>query len=351
MTMPSPLQRTTSVCVEIYVDLMSRKDKRGWRVPVALEALAPSDPYDAVPILAECSLGGSDLVERGERTVFLELDGQILRPFHEPYRDVKKCLERLPETARHLPYFRRHNVDHGFLTDRLHAIDGMSVRIHPHVAYVPLDGPVEFEGGDEVDPGPMAAAVEQVRRLAASSLLRRSSGWFVSSVLPYWSVYEYNGRKAVVLTDRGLSTIGGTFAVDRLPAALAHGERLHGPGFATVGTVHSLAVERMPQASTDIVDLASRMGTATARLLASHVSALCSENVLSWHEASNVRELIASEGPAAAYRVLAGCERLMNDHLWCKTLRHEHGWRSERLRIRNELEAAQVARPNAPGMP
>lgn len=350
MTMPgSPLQ-TTSVCVEYHVDLRSRTDKRGWRIPLAVEALAPCDPTDAVPILAECNLGGSDFSTDEERTVYLDYGGRVLRSFADPYGHLEAARGKLPVAARHLPYFRRHNVDHGYIPDRHHAIDGMPIRSHPHVVHVPLDGAPSLDDG-EFDTRPVQAAVMEARRLTASSLLLRRSGWFTSSALPKWMVYEYNGRKGMLLAERALATIGGTFAIDRLEAAVAHGERLHGPGFQIVGAVRSLAAERIPQGAADIVDLACRLAAVASRQLAPHLGELHPENVRSWHEAHNVRELVALEGAAAAYRVLAGCERLMSDHLWSKTQRHEHGWRSERMRVRNELEAGLDVCPQAPGMP
>jgi hypothetical protein len=350
MTRPgSPLQ-TTSVCVEFHVDLLSRNDKRGWRVPLAVEALAPCDPTDAVPVLADCNLAGSDFTAAEERTVYLDHGGRVLRSFADPYGHLEAARQKLPGPARRFPYFRRNNVDHEYIPDRHHAIDGMPIRMHPTVVHVPLDGAPSLADG-ELDTGPLQAAVEEARRLTASSLLLRSTGWFTSSALPKWMVYEYNGRKGVLLAERAMATIGGSFAIDRLEAAVAHGERLHGPGFQIVGAVRSLAVDRIPQASTDIVDLACRLAAVTSRHLAPHLGDLDPEKVRTWHEAHNVRELVATEGAAAAYRILAGCERLMSDHLWSKTQRHEHGWRSERMRVRNELEAALDARPQAPGMP
>ena len=350
MTRPGHPLQTTSVCVEFHVDLQSRTDKRGWRVSMAVEALAPCDPNDVVPVLAECNLAGSDFTPAAERSVYLDQVGRVLKSLADPYGHLEAAREKLPEAARRFPYFRRHNIDHEHIPDRHHAIDGMPVRNHPQVAYVPLEGAPSF-ADDELDAGPLQAAAAEARRLAASSLLLRSTGWFTSSALPRWMVYEYNGRKGVLLGERAFATIGGTFAIDRLDAAVAHGERLHGPGFQIVGTIHSLAAGRIPQAATDIVDLACRLAAVTVRHLAPHLPELDPENVRSWHEASNARELVATEGPAAAYRVLAGCERLMGDHLWSKTQRHEHGWRSERMRVRNELEAALEARPQAPGMP
>lgn len=350
MTMPRALRRTTTVCVEFHVDMQSRVEKRGWRVPMAVEALAPCDPGDAVPVLAECNLAGSGFETDDERTVYLDFEGRVLRSFADPYGHLEKAKERLPEEARRFPYFRRHHIDHGYLPDRQHAIDRTSPRIHPRVAYVPLDGPPSF-GDAELDTGPLQAAADEARRLAASSLLLRGTGWFTGAALPRWMVYEYAGRKGILLGERALATIGGTFAIDRLEAAVAHGERLHGPGFQIVGTLHSLAAERIPQASIDIVDLAFRLAAVTVQHVAPHLTEIDPEKVRSWHEASNVRDLVATEGVAAAYRVLGACERLMGDHLWSKTTRHEHGWRSERLRVRTELEAALDARPNAPVMP
>lgn len=350
MTMPGPLIRTTSVCVEFHVDLRSRTDKRGWRVPLAVEALAPCDPTEAVPVLAECNLAASDFILAEDRTVYLDHRGRVLRSFADPHGHLEAARGKLPQAARSFPYFRRHNVDHGYIPDRHHAIDGMPIRSHPDVVHVPLDGAPSIDER-ELDTGPLQAAVEEARRLTASSLLLRGTRWFTSSALPKWMVYEYNGRKGILLTERALATIGGTFAIDRLDAAVAHGEQLHGPGFQIVGTVHSLAAERIPQGSADIVDLACRLAAVASRQLAPHLGELHPENVRSWHEAYNVHELVAMEGTAAAYRVLAGCERLMSDHLWSKTQRHEHGWRSERMRVRNELDAVLDARPQAPDMP
>ena len=349
MTMPRALRQTTSVCVEFHVDLRSRIEKRGWRVPMAVEAVVPADPDAVVPILAECTLARSALEAEAAPTLYLDFGGQVLRSFEDPHGHLRIARDKLPEAARRFPYFRRHNIDHEHISTRHHAIDGTSPRIYPRVAHVPLDGPSSLVD-DELDTGPLQAAAEQARRLAASSLLLRPTGWFTSAALPKWMVYEYNGRKSVMLTERGMATIGGTFAIDRVQAAVAHGERLHGPGFEVVGTVHRLEVDRIPSAATDIVDLACRLAAVTAQYLAPHLPELDPENVRSWHEVSNVGDLVATEGPAAAYRVLGACERLMGDYLWSKTLRHEHGWRSERLRVRTELEAALDARPNAPGM-
>lgn len=350
MTMLRAPRETTTVCVEFHVDLRSRIENRGWRVPMAVEAVVLVDTGSAVPVLAECTLAKSAVEAEEAPTLYLDFEGRVLRSFEDPHGHLQSAREKLPEAARRFPYFRRHHIDHEHIATRHHAIDGSSPRIHPQVVHVPLEGPCSIVDG-ELDPGPLQAAAEEARRLAASSLLLRPSGWFTSAALPKWMVYEYNGRKSVMLTERGMATIGGTFAIDRVQAAVEHGERLHGPGFPIVGTVHRLEIDRIPSAATDIVDLACRLAAVASRHLASHLGDLDPEKVRTWHEAHNVRELVATEGAAAAYRVLAGCERLMSDHLWSKTQRHEHGWRSERMRVRNELEAALDARPQAPGMP
>jgi hypothetical protein len=351
MTTPCLPIATEKVCVEFYADVTSRAGGRGWRVPMAVEASAPRDPAAAIPTLAVCTLRGAYDEPEEDRTTYLDSGGRVLVQLRDPNGHLAAARSKLLPAVHALPYFRRSHLEQGHIPPRHHAIDGEAVRTYPHVAYVPLDGTLQIEGGAELDVAPILQAAARARDLAVSSLLLRPEGWFTVGALPHWSVYVYGDRKALMLTDRAHASIGNTFAVDRYREAADHAERVYGAGFETIGELHELAPGRIPLFETDLVKLACRLGDNAARFLADQVVGMEGDLVQSWHEAANARDLVAAEGMSAAYRVLTACERLLGDALWTKTQRHERGWRPEIVRVRTELEAAEAPRQIAGAAP
>lgn len=351
MTTPRLPTATEKVCVEFYADVPSRAAGRGWRVPMAVEASAPRDSAATIPTLAVCTLRGSYDEPEEDRTTYLDSNGRVLVQLRDPQGHLTAARSKLPPAAHYLPYFRRPHIEQGHIPSRHHAIDGEAVRTWPHLAYVPLDGDPQLAGGEDLVLAPIAQAAARARELAASSLLLRPEGWFTAGALPHWSVYVHGDRKALLLTERTHASIGNTFAVDRYREAADHAERVYGPGFATFGTIHELAPERIPLFENDLVKLACRLGNHAALYLSDQVVGMEGELVQSWHEATNARALVAAEGMSAAYRVIASCERLLGDALWTKTQRHERGWRPEIVRVRTELEAADVPRQLGPATP
>jgi hypothetical protein len=346
MTTPCVPIPTEKVCVEFYADVPSRAGGRGWRVPMAVEASAQRDAAAAIPTLAVCTLCGSYDEPDEDRTTYLDSGGSVLVQLRDPNGHLAAARSKLPPAVHPLPYFRRHHIEQGHIPPRHHAIDGEAVRTYPHVAYMPLDGDLQLEGGEDLVLAPIAQAAAHARELAASSLLLRPEGWFTAGALPHWSVYVHGARKALMLTERAHASIGNTFAVDRYREAADHAERIYGAGFETIGELHEIAPGRIPLFETDLVKLACRLGDNAARFLADQVVGMEGDLVQSWHEAANARELVSAEGISAAYRVLTACERLLGDFLWTKTQRHERGWRAEIVRVRTELEAADAPRPN-----
>lgn len=337
------------VCIGFHVDLASRGERRGWRLRLAVEALASRDITGDIPRVAACRLSKGYGQVAEEPVEYLDFGGTILQALDDPYGHRLREGSKTGPGMRHLPYFFHQDLIGEPLSTH-HAIDGEAARTYPEIGVVPLQGTWTLPGEGLFDTTPLEAAVEEARRLASSRLLLGRGGWYVASDLPHWEVYEYNGRQAVMLTHRSAVSAGNIFAIDRQEDALAHGRRLHGGEFELFGEVQFFDPTRRPEALADPCILADRLASFLARHLRPQLASLDRADVERWHDIANASSLMRSHGIAGARQVLAACETLFEHCIWSKSRRHEQGWRGERLRLRTELEAAPAALP-APGAP
>ncbi|GJD90705.1 hypothetical protein BHAOGJBA_4247 [Methylobacterium hispanicum] len=340
----------SAVCIGLHVDLATRGGRRGWRLPLIVEALAFHDPNGEVPRLAVCRLArGTDGIEE-DPVEYLDFNGTVLRTLNDPHGHRSRAASKLPEALRDLPYFLRNDV---VLepAPRHHAIDGEVPRPHPGTILAPLAGELSIPDLDTIDIGPLEAAVAEARQLAARCLLRGPQGWYVASDLPQWQVYEYGWRtRKVVLSHRAMASAGDIFAIDRLHDALGHARLLHGADFEVLGEVRYFDPARRPEALSDPCALVIRLAAFLATLLRPQLVAMDRRAVEQWHEVANARHTIAHEGRDGARRLLATCRDLFGEFLWSKSRRHESAWRSEQLRLGAELEALHALLPG-PGAP
>lgn len=341
---------SSAVCIGIDVDLAPRHGRQGWRVSVVVEAQAYRDEEGRTPLVADCVIDGEAGEPMLRRVRYLNFGGSILRPADTSFEARERKRLDLPEDLRRNPYFSRREVQHGYVPPPRHAIDGGSVRTLPYLWLVPLQGDWHLPDAQLLDTRPLQAAVDEARRLAATSLLFRRGGWYVSSDLPDWHLQGTGGRSVLSLRHYGWCSAGNVFAIDRLEEALANGRRLHGYDPQVVGEVRMFEPSLRPEAMADPRNLARRLAGFLAEHLRPQVPQMGRDDVERWHDAANASSLMEAGGDAGARQVLAACEMLFERFIWSKSRRHESGWRPEQLRLRAELEAVPADLP-APGAP
>lgn len=341
---------SSTVCIGIDVDLAPRHGRQGWRVPLVVEAQAHRDEEGRTPLVADCVIEGEAREAMRRRVRYLNFHGSILRPAHTGFEARERKRLDLPEDLRRNPYFSRQEVQHGYVPPLRHSMDGEAVRTFPHRWLAPIRGDWHLPDAHLMDTGPLQAAVDEARRLAATSLLHRREGWHVSTDLPEWHLQDTAGRYVLVLGHTGWCSAGNVFAIDRLEDALAHGRQLLGYDRQVVGEVRAFEPSLRPEAMADPRRLADRLARFLVGHLRSRIPDMGRDDVERWHDAANASSLMAVQGDAGARRVLAACETLFERYIWSKSRRHESGWRPERQRLRAELEAVPADFP-APGAP